>query len=215
MTMTQTDLPFSAQKASDILAQATLGSDDGDIYVQRSRSESFVFDDGRLKSASYDTTQGFGLRILAGEAAGYAHSGELTLAAIQRAADSARAANRGYSGTLDLSPQRTNRQLYQPVDPTQSGNLAAKTGLMSEIDAWVRARDPRVVQVSVSLAGSLEEIDILRPGGEAFHDIRPLVRINISVTLEDKGRRETASAGAGGRADYAEWIVADRWQSLA
>jgi len=215
MTMTQTDLPFSAQKASDILAQATLGSDDGDIYVQRSRSESFVFDDGRLKSASYDTTQGFGLRILAGEAAGYAHSGELTLAAIQRAADSARAANRGYSGTLDLSPQRTNRQLYQPVDPTQSGNLAAKTGLMSEIDAWVRARDPRVVQVSVSLAGSLEEIDILRPGGEAFHDIRPLVRINISVTLEDKGRRETASAGAGGRADYAEWIAADRWQSLA
>ncbi|MGC6500213.1 MAG: metalloprotease TldD [Henriciella sp.] len=213
--MTQTDLPFSAQKASDILAQATLGSDDGDIYVQRSRSESFVFDDGRLKSASYDTTQGFGLRILAGEAAGYAHSGELTLAAIQRAADSARAANRGYSGTLDLSPQRTNRQLYQPVDPTQSGNLAAKTGLMSEIDAWVRARDPRVVQVSVSLAGSLEEIDILRPGGEAFHDIRPLVRINISVTLEDKGRRETASAGAGGRADYAEWIAADRWQSLA
>ena len=215
MTMTQTDLPFSAQKASDILAQATLGSDDGDIYVQRSRSESFVFDDGRLKSASYDTTQGFGLRILAGEAAGYAHSGELTLAAIQRAADSARAANRGYSGTLDLSPQRTNRRLYQPVDPTQSGNLTAKTGLMGEIDAWVRARDPRVVQVSVSLAGSLEEIDILRPGGEAFHDIRPLVRLNISVTLEDKGRRETASAGAGGRADYAEWIAADRWQGLA
>lgn len=213
--MTQTDLPFCAQKASDILAAAAAGSDDGDIYVQRSRSESFVFDDGRLKSAAFDTAQGFGLRILAGEAAGYAHSGELSLAAIQRAADSARAANRGYTGSLDLSPQRTNRQLYQPIDPTASGDLTAKTTLMGDIDAWVRARDPRVVQVSVSLGGSLEEIDILRPGGEAFHDVRPLVRLNVSVTLEEKGRRESASAGAGGRADYAEWIAPDRWQGLA
>lgn len=213
--MTQTHLPFDMQDAAAILADATRGSDDGDIYVQRSRSESFVFDDGRLKSAAYDSGQGFGLRVVAGEASGNAHSGDLSLAAIKRAAGTAKQANRGYNGQLDTSPTPTNRRLYSPIDPTESPSFTAKTNLLAQIDAWVRAKDPRVVQVSVSLAGSHEEIDILRPAGEAFHDIRPLVRLNISVTLEQNGRRESAAAGAGGRAAYEEWIADARWHALA
>ena len=213
--MTQTDLPFDRHKAVGILAAAAAGADDGDIYVQRARSESFMFDDGRLKSATYDTTQGFGLRVVAGEASGNAHSGELTLDAIKRAGDTASQAKRGYSGSLATSPVPTNRRLYQPIDPTEALDFGAKTSLLSEIDAWVRAKDPRVVQVSVSLSGSHEEIDILRPGGEAFHDIRPLVRLNVSVTMEQNGRRESASAGAGGRAAYDGWIAPTRWKALA
>lgn len=213
--MTQTDLPFDIRQAADILSSATKNADDGDIYVQRSRSEGFVFDDGRLRSATYDTSQGFGLRVVAGEASGNAHSGELTLAAIRRAADTAEQAKRGYSGSLSLSPTPTNRRLYAPIDPTDSPGFTVKTDLLAEIDAWVRAKDPRVVQVSASLAGSHEQIDILRPGGESFSDIRPLVRLNVSVTLEQNGRRETASAGAGGRASYDEWIAPSRWQGLA
>lgn len=213
--MTQTALPFDAAKACEILSDAAENADDGDIYVQRARSESFVYDDGRLKSAAYDTSQGFGMRVIAGEASGNAHSGELTLDAITRAAETVRQAKRGYSGNLALSPTPTNRQLYAPIDPTETPDFTVKTGLLAEIDAWVRAKEPRTVQVSVSLAGSHEEIDILRPGGEAFHDIRPLVRLNISVTLEHKGRRESASSGAGGRAAYDEWIEPRRWQALA
>ena len=213
--MTQTDLPFDIRQAADILSSATKNADDGDIYVQRSRSEGFVFDDGRLRSATYDTSQGFGLRVVAGEASGNAHSGELTLAAIRRAADTAEQAKRGYSGSLSLSPTPTNRRLYAPIDPTDSPGFTVKTDLLAEIDAWVRAKDPRVVQVSASLTGSHEQIDILRPGGESFSDIRPLVRLNVSVTLEQNGRRETASAGAGGRASYDEWIAPSRWQGLA
>lgn len=213
--MTQTALPFDAAKACEILSDAAENADDGDIYVQRARSESFVYDDGRLKSAAYDTSQGFGMRVIAGEASGNAHSGELTLDAITRAAETVRQAKRGYSGNLALSPTPTNRQLYAPIDPTETPDFTVKTGLLAEIDAWVRAKEPRTVQVSVSLAGSHEEIDILRPGGEAFHDIRPLVRLNISVTLEHKGRRESASSGAGGRAAYDEWIEPKRWQALA
>lgn len=215
LAMTQTDLPFDIRQAADILSSATKNADDGDIYVQRSRSEGFVFDDGRLRSATYDTSQGFGLRVVAGEASGNAHSGELTLAAIRRAADTAEQAKRGYSGSLSLSPTPTNRRLYAPIDPTDSPGFTVKTDLLAEIDAWVRAKDPRVVQVSASLAGSHEQIDILRPGGESFSDIRPLVRLNVSVTLEQNGRRETASAGAGGRASYDEWIAPSRWQGLA
>lgn len=213
--MTQTPLPFDPQQAGKILADAAQNADDGDIYVQRSRSEGFVFDDGRLKSATYDTSQGFGLRIVAGEASGNAHSGELTLNAISRAASTAQQAKRGYSGTLAASPAPTNRKLYAPIDPTEAPDFTVKTDLLAEIDAWVRAKDPRVVQVSTSLSGSFDEIDILRPGGEAFHDVRPLVRLNVSVTLEHNGRRESASAGAGGRAAYESWIEPSRWKGLA
>ena len=110
--MTYTDLPFDSQDAAKLLADAANGADDGDIYVQRSRSEGFVFDDGRLKSATYDTSQGFGLRVVAGEASGNAHSGELTLDAIRRASDTAKQAKRGYTGSLAVSPTPTNRQLY-------------------------------------------------------------------------------------------------------
>ncbi|MEL6661753.1 MAG: metallopeptidase TldD-related protein, partial [Pseudomonadota bacterium] len=212
--MTQTALPFDTARAADILSSAAAGADDGDIFIERTRSESFVFDDGRLKSAAYDTAQGFGLRVVAGEATGNAHSAELTEAAIARAADTAASAKRGYSGTLAEGPQRANRRLYAQIDPTETPDFGAKTSLLAEIDAWARAKDPRVVQVSVSLAGSTRAVDIIRPGGETMSEIRPLVRLNVSVTLEKDGRRESASAGAGGRAAYDEWIAPDRWKGL-
>ena len=212
--MTQTALPFDVARAADILADAATGADDGDLFIERTRSESFVFDDGRLKSAAYDTAQGFGLRVVAGEATGNAHASELTEAAIKRAAETAASAKRGYSGTLSDGPTPANRRLYAQIDPTETPDFGAKTTLLAEIDAWARAKDPRVVQVSVSLAGSTRAIDIIRPGGEAMHEIRPLVRLNVSVTLEKDGRRESASAGAGGRAAYDEWIAPDRWKGL-
>ena len=168
-----------------------------------------------MRSATYDTGQGFGLRVVAGEASGYAHASELSIAAIKRAAQTASAAKRGYTGTLAEAPRPTNRRLYAPIDPTQAPDFSVKTGLLAEIDAWVRAKDPRVVQVSASLMGTRKQVDILRPGGAEFHDVRPLVRLNISVTLEQNGRRETASAGAGGRAAYEDWIAPDRWQAMA
>ncbi|WP_291075869.1 metalloprotease TldD [Hyphomonas sp.] len=212
--MTQTSLPFDLAKTSEILANAAKGADDGDLFVERSRSESFVFDDGRLKSAAFDTDQGFGLRVVAGETTGSGYASELSLDAIGRAAETAAQAKRGYSGHLATGPTPTNRRLYDPIDPTSAPDFTMKTGLLAEIDAWARACDPRVVQVSVSLAGSHKEIDIVRPDGAVFSEIRPLVRLNVSVTLEENGRRESAGAGAGGRAAYEDWIQPDRWQAM-
>ncbi len=212
--MEQTPLPFDAAKAQSVLDDAVYGADDGELYIERSRSESFLFDDGRLKSASFDTEQGFGLRVVSGETSGYAHASELTEAAITRAGETAAAAKRGGSGVLGEPPRPTNRRLYAAVDPTDTPDFIAKTALLSEIDAWARARDPRVVQVSVSLSGSQNQVDILRPGGARFQDIRPLVRLNVSVTLERNGRRESASSGIGGRAAYDQWIQPDRWKDL-
>ena len=206
---------FERDQAADILNDVLIDADDGELFVETSRSESFVFDDGRLKSAAFDTGQGFGLRVVAGETSGYAHSSEMSTAAVKRAADAAATAKRGYSGSLDLAPAPVNRRLYAPTDPTEAPSFTDKTNLLSEIDAWCRARDPRVVQVSCSLAGSHEKIEIIRSGGAAVTDERPLVRINVSITLEKDGRRETGSAGAGGRAPYEEWLREERWKGLA
>lgn len=209
------DIGPGLQTAARILDGALAGAEDGEIFVESTRSESFLFDDGRLKSASYDSGQGFGLRVVSGEASGYAHASEISAASLQRAADAASAAKRGRSGVQALGPTPTNRRLYADIDPTDSPDFTVKTDLLAEIDAWCRAADPRVVQVSVSLAGSRTGAQIIRAGGASIAEARPLVRLNISVTMEKDGRRETGSAGAGGRAAYAEWIEPDRWKALA
>ena len=206
---------FDRQAASRILDDALSGADDGEIYVETSRSESFVFDDGRLKSAAFDTGQGFGLRVVSGETTGFAHSSEMTEAAVKRAADAASAAKRGRHGVLAEGPTPTNRRLYTDVDPTESPDFSAKTNLLAEIDAWCRAKDPRVVQVSCSLSGSKEDVEIIRAGGSTVGESRPLVRINVGIVMEKDGRREAGGAGAGGRAPYEEWLRPERWKALA
>ena len=208
-------LDFDWTKAHKRLAQATKGADDGEVFVENSASESFVWDDGRLKSASYDATQGFGLRVVSGETTGYAHASVLDDGAVARAADAASAAKRGHAGALALAPRRTTRPRYADLDPHSAPADTDKTALLAEIDAYVRARDPRVVQVSVSLAGSRREVAILRPDGARYDDARPLVRINVSVTVERDGRRENGSAGAGGRRSYEAFISPKKWKALA
>ncbi|HEX5776171.1 MAG TPA: metalloprotease TldD [Caulobacteraceae bacterium] len=199
-------------RAREVLADALTGADDGELFVERSESESFVFDDGRLKTAAYDAGEGFGLRVVAGETAGYAHASEISEAAIRRAADSAKLARRGYSGIEAEAPRATNARLYGDEDPVSSPVFADKVALLQEIDAFARARDPRIVQVMASLAGERREIEILRADGRLIRDVRPLVRVNVQVTVEKDGRRETGSSGAGGRASFETWITPQSWQ---
>ena len=200
------------ERARAILGEALAGADDGELFVERSESESFLYDDGRLKSAAYDATEGFGLRVVAGETAGYAHASEVSEAAIRRAADSARLARRGYSGVAAEGPRPTNAKLYGEDDPLASPAFSDKVALLQEIDAWARARDPRVAQVMASLVGERRIVEILRADGRLIRDVRPLCRINVQVSVERDGRRESGSSGAGGRAGFETWITAERWQ---
>jgi TldD protein len=169
-------------------------------------------DDGRLKSASYDSVEGFGLRVVAGETAGYAHAAEISQSAIARAASSAALAKRGYSGVVAEPPRATNAKLYGEDDPLASPAFSDKVALLQEIDAFARDRDPRVVQVNASMAGERRVIEILRADGRLLRDVRPLVRLNVSITVEKDGRRESGSSGAGGRAAFDAWISPDRWR---
>jgi TldD protein len=201
------------RRAGEILGEALAGADDGELFVERSESESFLFDDGRLKSAAYDATEGFGLRVVAGETAGYAHASEISEAAVRRAADSAALAKRGYSGVAAEGPRATNARLYGEDDPLAAPGFSDKVALLQEIDAWARARDPRVVQVMASMAGERRTVEILRADGRLIRDVRPLTRVNVQVTVEKDGRREAGYTGAGGRESFHAWITPDRWQA--
>lgn len=214
------DFVFDDSALTANLAQATLdsalqGADDGELFVERGVSEALTFDDGRLKSASFDSSRGFGLRCVAGETSGFAQSSELTPAALTRAASAVVMAKDGYSGTMSPAPTRTNRALYPDTDPVEAPIFGAKVDLLQEIDAYCRALDPRVVQVSVTLSGTRKAVSILRAGGERFDDVRPLVRLNIQITTEKNGRRESGYAGAGGRSSYDKFIATEHWQALA
>ena len=156
------------------VADALKGADDGELFLEYRQSESLVFDDGRLKSASFDTGQGFGLRAIAGETTGYSHASELSDAAIQRAGETVKAVAAGHGGTLAAPPHGTNRNLYRPDNPLTGVEFEAKVKLLAEIDAYLRAKDPRVRQVSVSLAGSWQAIQVLGADSSRAGDVRPL-----------------------------------------
>ena len=195
-----------------LVADSLKGCDDGELYLQYVASESFAFDDGRLKAATFDTNQGFGLRGVAGETTAYAHANELSEAAIRRAAETVAVVRSGHGGTLALAPQRTNRQRYIADDVLSAVPFAKKVKLLQDIDAAARARDPRVVQVSASLLGSWGVVEIVRADGFRARDVRPLVRLNVQIVVEKDGRRETGFHGLGGRYLYDRLFEPATWQ---
>ncbi len=192
-----------------VLADTVHGADDGELFFEQTQSESLVFDNGRLKSSAFDTGQGFGLRAVAGEMAGYAHSGELNMGAIRRAADSVRGVADGYEGVWDMAPPKANHTIYRGFNPVDDLTLGKKIALLEEIDAYAREKDPRVRQVSASLVGNWRRVGILRPNGQWFEDVRPLVRLNVSVVVGEGDRKEAGSHGFGGRNSYEFFLEAN------
>jgi TldD protein len=174
-----------------------------------------VLDDGRIKNASYDASEGFGLRAVRGETSGYAHSTEISEAAIKRASETARLAVGGGGGVLAQAPQGTNVRLYTDADPMADATFGVKIETLKEIDAYARGLDPRVVQVSASMGASIQEVEILRPEGGVTRDVRPLTRLNISIIVEQGGRRETGSSGGGGRYGLATLLPRENWEAVA
>lgn len=207
------DNDFDLNKVQSIVSNALDASDDGELYLESTKSESFSFDDGRMRSVAYDTTQGFGLRAIANEAKGFAHSGELTEEALNRASETVKSVSKNYSGTMSNPPSHgTNKPLYTSINPLEETSFQIKTNILEEIDAYARSLDTRVIQVSTSLSASYQAIQILRADGERSADIRPLVRLNVSLVVEQSGRKETGSSGCGGRGLYEEWINKEKWQ---
>ena len=213
-----TDDLFFAQTGMDqtrvqrIIDDTLAKCEDGELYLEYAQSESLAFDDGRLKNASFDTTQGFGLRAVVGESTGFAHASNLSEEAIIRAAKAVEAVKSGHSGSMSLGPAGTNRHLYAADNPLEEVGFDAKVALLKDIDAYARAKDPRVRQVTASLAGEWQAVMIIRADGQVARDIRPLVRLNISIMVGDGDRQEIGSTGYGGREAYARFIDPANWR---
>ena len=207
------DTALDRDAALTLLRQATDGADDGELFLERRSSEALVFDDGRLKTASYDAGEGFGLRAVRGEVAGYAHATDISEPAIRRAVRTARLAVGEGGAVLADSPQPTNRRLYTDADPIGGVSFPVKIETLRAIDSFARDLDPRVVQVSATLAASHQEVVILRPDGTHVSDIRPMTRVNVSVIVEKDGRRESGSAGGGGRIGLDGLLDPADWQA--
>ncbi len=202
-------------RALALLREAVAGADDGELFLERKRSEGILFDDGRIRTASYDATEGFGLRAVRGETAGYAHATEISEAAVRRAVATARLAVGEGGGVLAAPPMPTNRRLYTDANPMEEAGFGVKVEVLKELDAFLRDLDPRVVQVSASLAASHQEVAILRPDGRLVTDTRPMARLSVSVIVEENGRRESGNAGGGGRAGLAGLMAPEHWQGVA
>src|SRR4029079_12457265 len=184
--------------------------DDGELYLQYSASEAFGFDDGRLKTADYHTSSGFGLRGVSGDTTAFAHANEISEAAIDRAASTLKLLD-PRKGEAALPPPRTNQAMYGSDDPLRLLPFAEKVALCELIDAAARARDPRAVQVTVALAASWSVVDIVRADGFVAADVRPLVRRGVQIVAEQTGRRETGYHGLGGRYLYGRLFDEAEW----
>ncbi len=202
-------------RALSLLQDATRGGEDGELFLERRRSEMLVFDDGRVKTASFDASEGFGLRAVNGETAGYAHSTDISEAALGRAVSTARLALGDGGGVMAPAPAGTNRRLYTDADPIEAAEFPVKIETLREIDAYLREKDPAVVQVSATLRASLQEVHILRPDGTLVSDTRPMAQLYVSVIAERDGRRETGMDAAGGRIGLDGLLARATWQKLA
>ena len=199
-------------RVEGIIGESLRNADDGELFLEYQQSENFVFDDGQLKNANFDTSQGFGLRAVAGEMSGYAHASELSEEALLRAGDTIKAVQVGHDGIMAQGPAQTNQSLYMEDNPLNQTPFETKVRLLSGMDAYARGLDERIRQFSASLSGSWQAVQIIRADGSRAADIRPLVRLNVSCIVGDGDRLEAGSYGTGGRETYESYINSDTWQ---
>ncbi len=195
---------------------ASAAVDAADIYFQSSRLQSWMLEDGILKDGSFSIEQGAGLRAISGEKTGFAYSDELQLPALEQAAEAARAIARGgQEARAKVGHALSERTLYEPSNPIRSLADEEKVALLHRVDAEARGADARVCEVIASLIAVQDTVLVIADDGTLAADVRPLVRLNVSVIAEENGRREQGSSGGGARADLGYFLVEDRALSFA
>ena len=206
---------FSRTEAETLIADTLRGAEDGELFVEKRQTESLVWDDGKLKSASFDEAQGFGLRAVRGETEAYAHATDLSIAALRRAAEVCRTVTSGGNVVHAVAPERTNRKLYADTNPSQAMGFSEKIALLQKVDAYARSLDPRVKQVSASMSADWQAVEILRGDGSSYRDVRPLVRFNVAVVASDGKEQGQGSYGLGGRGEPLSYFTEEIWMAAA
>lgn len=208
----ETDL--TRKEAEQLVSETLKNCDDGELFFENSKSESFVLDDNKIKNTSYDSSIGYGLRAVTDDVTSYSHSNEISKKSLTEASKNLLASLKNKNGKSDITPQRSNSKMYSDVNPIEAKSFSEKISILKNVDEYLRKKDSLVKQVTASISGEYQEIEIIKSDSQSFKDIRPLVRFNVSVMVEKNGRRETGSYGTGGRMSYDDYIANHDWKKI-
>ena len=200
------------EHTKSLLGEALHNCDDGELYLEESTSENFSYDDNALKDASFNQSKGYGIRAVNDEITGYSHSNDINKESIKESIDTLSSVKKGYSGTQVIEPKKTNSKLYSDASPIDGISFKKKIKFLEDVNDYGRSIDKNVRQLTVGLSGIQQKVDILRPSGQIFSDLRPLVRLNIAITIEKNGKKETGSVGLGGRFSYDNILQENTWK---
>ena len=200
--------------ASSIESNTLNKCDDGELYLENSKSESIILDDNKIKSSSYKSDLGYGLRAVTGEVVAYSHSSDLSKKSLNESSKNLKSTLASSNGTYNFEIKKTNKKYYSEQDPIEAKNFKSKIEILNQVNDYVRNKNSSVRQVTATLLGEHRSVEILRCGGELLSDDRPLVRFNVSVMLEKNGRKESAVYGIGGRQNYDAYLNEKNWKDV-
>jgi TldD protein len=207
---------ISQQQAEQVVSETLNNCDDGELFLENSKSESLVLDDGKIKNTSFDSSLGFGFRAVQDDKTAFCHSNIISKKSLNDASQNLVSnMNNGSNKVQKQSnPKRTNVKLYEDKDPIENKPFKKKVELLKKIDDYVRQKNPHIKQVTASFFGEHQSVEIIKSDNQVYKDQRPLVRFNVSVMMERNGKKETGSYGTGGRMDYENYLGSDNWKNI-
>ncbi|MDC0469421.1 metalloprotease TldD [Candidatus Pelagibacter sp.] len=208
----KTDL--TRKDAENIISETLNKCDDGELYLEDSKSENILLDDNKIKSSSYSSDLGFGFRAISGEIVAYSHSNEISKNSLNQSSKNLQSTLKSSKGTYNHEIPKTNKNFYNDINPIEEKDLNSKLEVLNKVNDYLRSKDSNVKQVTSSFSGEQKSIEIIRLGGQSITDVRPLVRFNVSVMLEKNGRKETGVYGIGGRQSYDSYLDNENWKNV-
>jgi TldD protein len=205
---------LTRKDAENIISETLNKCDDGELYLEDSKSESILLDDNKIKSSSYSSDLGFGFRAISGEIVAYSHSNEISKDSLNQSSKNLQSTLKSSKGTYNHEIPKTNKNFYNDINPIEEKDLNSKLEVLNKVNDYLRSKDSNVKQVTSSFSGEQKSIEIIRLGGQSITDVRPLVRFNVSVMLEKNGRKETGVYGIGGRQSYDSYLDNENWKNV-
>ena len=193
-------------KAESIVSDTLNNCDDGELYLENSKSESILLDDNKIKNSSYSSDLGYGFRAITGEVVAYSHSNDISKDSILKSSENLKDTLKSKKGTYNHEIPKSNKKYYEDLNPIEEKSQNSKIKILNEVNNYIRSKGDIVSQVTASFLGEHKEIEIIRSNSEVLKDVRPLVRFNVSVVLEKNGKKETGVYGIGGRQSYDEYL---------
>ena len=201
-------------KAESIVSDTLNNCDDGELYLENSKSESILLDDNKIKNSSYSSDLGYGFRAITGEVVAYSHSNDISKDSILKSSENLKDTLKSKKGTYNHEIPKSNKKYYEDLNPIEEKSQNSKIKILNEVNNYIRSKGDIVSQVTASFLGEQKEIEIIRSNSEVLKDVRPLVRFNVSVVLEKNGKKETGVYGIGGRQSYDEYLKNENWKHV-